>query len=163
MAKFRRKGHVTSVGELLSKWLQRRKIDTDLDLHRLRNEWVELVGDRLGVRTWPKRLRDGLLTVNVASSAWQNELTFLRVDLVKRINETMDGARVKAIRFSVGPVDRTTEERRKVTAIERAEVELPQAYLDEVESEVAGIADEELKENIRRARLAQLRRRLRGG
>lgn len=138
-------------------------MDTDLDLHRLRNTWVDLVGDRLGGRTWPERLRDGVLTVNVANSAWKNELTFLRVDLVKRINVNVDGVSVKAIHFNVGPVSRVRGEGRQSTAIERVEIELPQSYLDEVEREVADIADGELKDLIRRARLAQLRRRLRGG
>ena len=75
-----------TAGDVLSKWLGKRKKETRLQLYILRNRWAELVGERIAPRTLPQSLRDGLLTVAVVNSTWLNELSFMRAQLVQQIN-----------------------------------------------------------------------------
>src|SRR4029453_11781903 len=42
-----------------------------------RERWRRIVGDRVAARTRPGRLRDGTLTIHVASAVWAQELSLL--------------------------------------------------------------------------------------
>lgn len=66
------------------------------------NTWRDVVGHGVVRRAMPVRLREGVLTVRVASSAWAQQLSMLREDLCRRLTER--GYKVQDIRFSVGPV-----------------------------------------------------------
>ncbi|MCX5743864.1 MAG: DUF721 domain-containing protein [Proteobacteria bacterium] len=48
---------------------------------RLVTEWNDLVGDRIASRTRPVGVTDRVLYVEVATSAWMQELTLMRVKL----------------------------------------------------------------------------------
>ncbi|MFH1130636.1 MAG: DUF721 domain-containing protein, partial [Pseudomonadota bacterium] len=78
-------------GELVSRWLGRQKLDGELTQYNIQDRWMELVGERIAARTEPGKLRDKTLTVAVASSAWLNELVFLRNELVQKINGKLQG------------------------------------------------------------------------
>ncbi len=137
-------------------------MDAELKKYSIWNRWFELVGERLAARTQPLSLQEGVLTLTVASSAWLNELSFMRADLVRRINEVLGSGTVNAIRFVVGQVCPSLPLPMPRVAV-RAEVEIPPEYLKEVEQETDGVSDAELRGVIRNARLAHLRRRLRHG
>src|SRR5687767_11608852 len=50
-----------------------------------REQWRKLVGDRIASRTQPGRLRQGELTVFVASAAWAQELSMLTSEMLARL------------------------------------------------------------------------------
>lgn len=54
--------------------------------------WAEAVGPAVAARARPEGLRDGVLTVRVASSPWMAELAFLKPRLLDRINATLQAS-----------------------------------------------------------------------
>lgn len=64
--------------------------------------WRRVVGAGVVKRAMPLRLREGVLTVRVASSAWAQQLSMLREELCQRLSQS--GYKIHDIRFSVGPV-----------------------------------------------------------
>jgi len=64
--------------------------------------WKKVIGEGVVRRAIPLRLREGVLTVRVASSAWVQQLSMLRDELKQRLGT--HGYKVTDIRFSVGPV-----------------------------------------------------------
>jgi hypothetical protein len=167
-----RKGRKRSIREplpisgVVGAWLRGQKADRRVQLCRIQDAWPELVGDEVARRTRPRAISGGVLTVAVASSAWLNELTFLRARLTTKINE-MENVSITEIRLVHGDCDpqATSSRRRRRGLSDRptpqpgVAVNLPQAYLDEVEQEIAPVGDLELREAIRRARVSYLRRR----
>jgi hypothetical protein len=78
-------------------------IDRDVREHRIVLSWGAIVGERIAHRTWPDGLRDGVLSVRVANSAWLQELTFLKQPIIARANElTGDPPLVREVRFHLG-------------------------------------------------------------
>ena len=67
-----------------------------------RDRWRSLLGERIGERTRPGVVRNGCLTVYVASAVWAQELTFLSPVIIERLAN--DGLRVNEIRYRVGDV-----------------------------------------------------------
>lgn len=64
--------------------------------------WARLAGAAIARRSEPRTLRDGVLTVQVTSSAWAQELTFLHDSLLAKLAAA--GFPVKQLRFRVGPL-----------------------------------------------------------
>jgi len=56
---------------------------------RLSSAWNEAVGAEMASRTEPLTLSRGVLTIRSTSAAWQNELTFLKGEILRRINAAL--------------------------------------------------------------------------
>jgi len=65
-------------------------------------EWREIVGPKIAARSRVGKISRGVLTIQVASSAWSSELSFLRSDLLGRLARA--GHEVRDLRFVVDQV-----------------------------------------------------------
>ena len=79
------------------------------DGHRLSQEmavilWEDVVGRAIFAHTSPVRVISGIMTVNVDSSVWAQELSFQREEIRRRLNERMGREYIRDIRFRVGKV-----------------------------------------------------------
>ena len=57
---------------------------------RISAAWSRAVGPEIASRTEPQSLHRGLLVVRSTSAAWQNELTFLKAEILTRLNAALD-------------------------------------------------------------------------
>jgi predicted nucleic acid-binding Zn ribbon protein len=64
-------------------------------LHR----WESRVGERIAAVTRAREMSGATLFVEVRSSAWLNELNFMRAELLSRLNAGAEGSRVERIVF----------------------------------------------------------------
>lgn len=156
----RRKSKVESVAEILARWLGKRERGGELHLCVLRNRWTEIVGERVAAKTQPQALRDQILTVAVANSAWLNELSFMRGTILRQIQDLLPPRAVEGIRLVAGTIGPQPSPRFS-PPLPPSGVELPSGALEEIEDEVRQVEDPELRKAIREARVAQLGRVLR--
>ena len=63
--------------------------------------WPDVVGAAVAARTRPARIRDGLLTVWTAGSAWSHQLSFLEPAILEGLRQRVPDAGVKRLRFMV--------------------------------------------------------------
>jgi len=61
--------------------------------------WNEVVGEAVAKRTHPETVKHHILTVNVDSPVWRQELTFQKSDIVKKLNQKLGSGTIKDIRF----------------------------------------------------------------
>ncbi len=71
---------------------------------RLAGSWKEIVGPLLAAKTCPARLKSGVLTVCAVSSAWAQEISLSRTEVLERIGAVLGPGTVREVRVSVGPV-----------------------------------------------------------
>lgn len=64
--------------------------------------WAKLTGPAIARRSEPRTLRDGVLTVQVETSTWAQELSFLQDSLLAKLKQA--GYPVRALRFRIGPM-----------------------------------------------------------
>jgi hypothetical protein len=64
--------------------------------------WEKIVGPEIGSRTTPDTFSRGVLMIRAASATWQNELTFLKVDIIKKLNLELGGEIVKDLKIVSG-------------------------------------------------------------
>ncbi|MEW6097097.1 MAG: DUF721 domain-containing protein [bacterium] len=92
----RRGIRVEKVGDILDRMIRRMKVkdkDGEVSLaRRLAEEralllWQDVVGTNVSAHAKPLRIQDKIFFVKVDNSAWCNELSFFKRDIIKKINE----------------------------------------------------------------------------
>jgi predicted nucleic acid-binding Zn ribbon protein len=62
--------------------------------------WREAVGQQVAAEAEPVSERDGQVTIACRTATWAHELDLLSDELLARLNETLSGPRVAALRFT---------------------------------------------------------------
>jgi predicted nucleic acid-binding Zn ribbon protein len=89
------------VDQVLDGLLDRLGIREDVARQAAVGRWAEVVGPGIAEVTRARAVAQGVLYVDVRSSAWLNELTFMRHDLLTRLNAGAGSARVERIVFTL--------------------------------------------------------------
>ena len=63
--------------------------------------WADVVGPAVAARTRPAGVRNGILTIWTAGSAWSAELSFLEPSILAKLQSIVPDAGVTRVRFSV--------------------------------------------------------------
>ena len=123
--------------------------------------WPELVGEQMARASEARTVRGGVLEVTTRSSAWNQEFSFQKTHLLRRLKERLGKEVIRDIRFTVGPIRGIADPVATGTAPPKEE--LRRIRLSEAENErirrASECDDPELAQAIRRAltREAQLR------
>ena len=75
------------VRDVLERVLRRRGLDKQLQYQKLVEDWPRVVGPGLARVTRARSVRNGILVVEVPSSAWAMELNLRRRQIMKRVND----------------------------------------------------------------------------
>jgi predicted nucleic acid-binding Zn ribbon protein len=92
------------LGGILQKALEASSIDVDLNLHRLWERWMDLVGPTIAENARPAAIKGRLLLVHVSSAPWMQQLHYLKDELIEKLNSALGKESVKDIRFKIGPI-----------------------------------------------------------
>jgi hypothetical protein len=141
--------------------LQFHGISDEIRAQRVTAEWAELVGPRIASRTRPDGVFDRVLHVEVASSAWLQELNLLRAQilagLLERLGEPKLFDDLKLRLSGRGRRDPTVAPRgRGRTAAPARPPSIPAtgAARENIVRDVERVDDAELRELIARVRIA---------
>jgi predicted nucleic acid-binding Zn ribbon protein len=93
------------LGTTLQQAMEAARIDVDLDAYRLWQQWEDVVGQPIAQNTQPEAIKGKLLLVNVSSAPWMQQLQFLKLELIEKLNEALGKDLVGDIRFKIGPVE----------------------------------------------------------
>lgn len=82
------------LGDVLSDVLQQYGLAQRLKEFQVVEFWAEVVGEQIAKITQAREVRDGRLYVEVssaesASSAWRNELYFLKAEIIAKLNKRL--------------------------------------------------------------------------
>ena len=113
------------------------------DQFRVRDMWEAVVGPHIAKKATPEGIRNGILQVSVVSSVWMQELTFMKQQILERINQACESSGVKDIRFRLGEtlpgMDNSDEEMLP---------ELTEGEQKEIEQQTATVTDRDLRDSL---------------
>lgn len=66
--------------------------------------WEEAVGHQIASRAEPSAFREGVLTVRVAGSAWMQQLSLMKQEIISNLNESAGETIVTDIFFKQGAI-----------------------------------------------------------
>lgn len=109
--------------------------------------WEQVVGSAIARRARPLRLAGGVLTVVVGSAPWMQQLSFMKTDLVARLNSCLGEERIREIVLKSGRVEE--DEGTADTASEPVARSLSQREMDWIEEQIKTLDDVDLQREFR--------------
>jgi predicted nucleic acid-binding Zn ribbon protein len=139
--------------------LELRGLTTQIRAQRIGAEWTELVGAKIAQRTRPGDVREHVLYVEVATSAWMHELSLLKPQILASLLERLGEPKLfHDLRFQLASRDKRRVEAevlaRRLPKPRPAAIPATGAARDQILRETEGIDDAELRELIARVRIA---------
>ena len=127
-----------AVSDLLSAILRGTPAEKRLKEGEIWLVWEDAVGSRIASHARPAGFRDGTLTVTVDSAPWMQQLSFLKRDIVGKVNAKLRSELVKDLYFKAGKIAGApaakqphVPKRRQLTAEERAWIDEQTASVDD--------------------------------
>lgn len=132
--------------------------------HRVWEVWESAVGPEVARRSSPVSLQGGRLLVAVSTSAWVQQLSFLRERLREALNQALGQNVVRDIRFRLAEWEPPLPAREPAPPPPWLSDPLDAATLERLREEVAGISDDAVRHAVLAARVrAEQVRRFREG
>ena len=156
----KRKREERGVGSAVLDALEFRGITESIRGQRIAAEWVELVGAKIAQRTRPGDIRERVLYVDVATSAWMHELSLLKpqllASLLTRLGEPklFDDIKLKLAGRSRPQTELPATGRRRMAPPRPYVPPASGAAREQILRETEAVDDVELRALIARVRIA---------
>lgn len=147
-----------SAGSAVGDVLAFHNIANEVRAGRLETEWTELVGPRIAQQTRPDTVRGRTLWVEVASTAWLQQLDLLKPQILAGLLERLGEPKLfDELKFRIASGRRETPQLRAKRPPPKPARPLPPpasgAARERIVNEVSEVADDELRELIARVRI----------
>lgn len=127
--------------------LHRLNLDTRMREYAVWGVWDKAVGDAIAHQAQPAFVRGGILFVKCSSSAWMQQLHFMKGKIRDELNRLLGQEVVKEIRFQIGPVSRSPAGE---SVVDQQEVVLDDAEQVRIDEALRPLEDPEIREIARR-------------
>ena len=127
--------------------LHRLNLDAKMKGYAAWGVWEKAVGDTIAQQAQPAFMRGGVLFVKCASSAWMQQLQFMKGQICAQLNQLLGKEVIKDIRFQMGMIDHPS---RGDASAKDQEVVLDAAEQARIDEALRPLADPEMREIARR-------------
>jgi len=127
--------------------LRKLNLDTKMQGYAVWRVWAKAVGDTIAQQAQPAFVRGGILFVKCSSSAWMQQLQFMKGTICEALNRLLGKEVVKEIRFQIGKIAPLAQAK---PSAEDQEVALDDAELKRIDEALRPLQDPEIKEIARR-------------
>ena len=136
-----------SIRCILEKTLKTLEIDVPLKTYSILETWNEIVGESVSAHSQPRSIRNRILFIDVSHSTWMQQLQFLKLTLLEKINAFLGEPLIQDIRFKLGKISPTIPAPTKTHSLQ--DEKLDKATLNRIESIVQKIGDKDLRKSVR--------------
>jgi hypothetical protein len=127
--------------------LHRLNLDAKMKGYAAWGVWEKAVGETIAQQAQPAFMRGGVLFVKCASSAWMQQLQFMKGQICAQLNQLLGKEVIKDIRFQMGMIDHPS---RGDASAKDQEVVLDAAEQARIDEALRPLADPEMREIARR-------------
>ncbi|MGH7259565.1 MAG: DUF721 domain-containing protein [Nitrospiraceae bacterium] len=137
-----------SIASVLSGIARRHGMEARLLEHKLLRNWSEIAGEPVASHTRPDQIKFKKLYLVAENSVWLQHLTFLKPELIGKINAAAGSAMITDVVLRVGSVARV-ERTREAEESDEIIVSAPSPQsLAEAEAHTAAVTDPELRARL---------------
>ena len=144
------------IGNILSAFWRNNTPKAVANWFRVLSVWPKIAGINIAKRARPLKIAGKTLYLTVETSAWMEELKYIKGDIIKKINEELQDTAVEDIVFRLGKITHAPTRRPNSNPLAGNvhTTQLSQKEMDNIDRLVIPVKDEGLKETIRRAIIA---------
>ena len=88
------------LSDALTELCRRWGIETKVKEYLAMSRWPQVVGEKIAREAKPIGIEKGKLFVQVDNSSWRNELTFIKKDIVDKLNQAVGTPVIRDVIFS---------------------------------------------------------------
>lgn len=144
----RPKRKVEQLSTTIEKLLSSRGLASKLKEYRVFGHWGRAVGEVIALHAQPAAVRGKKLTVTVDSSAWMQQLSLLKPEIIGKVNRAMGADAVESITLRLGEVE--ARPRARARAAERPAAPLGPEDRQRIEELASVIPDPEVRRSFQR-------------
>lgn len=104
------KAHPEHIADILAQMTQTTPLGLNLEQARIWENWEQLVGKHLAAHSRPFNIKDGQLRISVTSAVWMHKLSYIKWDLLRRINRMAGKELVSDIFLMLEKEDKNAEQ-----------------------------------------------------
>ncbi|MFQ5834406.1 MAG: DciA family protein [bacterium] len=138
----KRNSFPSPVGEVLERVFNKLSLDKKLKEVKALKLWEEVTGEKISRHSFPLFVRKGNLFVRVDSSGWLTQLTYLKNEIISRLNQRLAGESIKNIYFRLGEVKK---ERKGKTKAPKIRIGLEKEELAKIKERVKGVKNKSIQ------------------
>ncbi|MFQ5596497.1 MAG: DUF721 domain-containing protein [Nitrospiria bacterium] len=138
-----------AISSVLQSTAKKLGLEKGMDLYRLKNRWGDVVGHPIASHTSPISFYHDTLTLHVDGAAWMHELSFLKGEIVKKINRGLGKPSVRNLRLKLAPISTASPQGKGDSRPSRKT--LSGADSKRLGERLSGIRDDSLKRAIQQA------------
>ncbi len=97
---------VEPIGKILADVVRNLGLSRKLSEQRAVVDWPQIVGRRIAEHSRATRVDSGRLFVEVDSSVWAQELTLMKMTILRQVNDRTGSATIENIHFVIGGASR---------------------------------------------------------
>jgi hypothetical protein len=142
-----RRGKVEKLSSTIERILNDRGWGAKLKEYRVFSLWQKAVGPGIARHSQPASIRGRRLTVMVDSSAWMQQLSMLKPEIIAKVNDRLGPDGIESITLKLGELERAEE---RPEEFQPAAGNLEAGELTRIEEHLAGIKDPETRDALRR-------------
>jgi hypothetical protein len=132
----KRNGFPSPVSEILERVFNKLNIDKKLKEMKALKLWEEVTGEKISRHSFPLFVRKGNLFVRVDSSGWLTQLTYLKPEIISRLNQRLGGESIKNIYFRLGEIKK---ERKGKIETAKVRIDLEKEELARIKEKMKGV------------------------
>jgi len=141
------------LGPILKGMSKELGLENGLAFHRLKKDWPDLVGHTIASHSIPEKIRFSTLTLRVDGAAWMHELSFLKNELLRRINRKLgkrqEKGMIQNLHLKLGALPKKQNQKAMASSSLKASLSGEEAAL--IRDRIASISDQGLKQAIEKA------------
>ena len=143
-------GALQALAPVLAQALSQRGLGHLVLLARVVQHWPTIAGSQLAAVTQPESIRARVLFVTVSDAIWLQQVTFYQAQLLENMRHVLGNVPITKLHFTLA---RSSLRQPGLSSPEETLEPLPLTAVEEqqVQEGIAGIADPELREAVRRA------------
>ena len=100
------KSKLIHISDIINAILKEIRPCSDSGMTKIWELWQKSVGETIAKEAKPGAFKDGILIVHVSSSVWMHQLTFLKQEIVRKLNSELNCEIVRELKFKIGRVDK---------------------------------------------------------
>ncbi len=148
--RFRRKKEgVTGIRPILERTLKKLDLEIKIKEGKIWEIWDEAVGSTIARNAQPESIRGRVLFVRVSTSAWMQQLQFIKERIIEKLNESLGKTLVKSISFRLGTLPSRSPAETEATREPPPTFELDAESLKTIEETVSSLKDETTKDLVK--------------
>ncbi|MBN1382847.1 MAG: DUF721 domain-containing protein [Deltaproteobacteria bacterium] len=155
-----RPSKLTNIGDILQPALKKRGIPVQFEDKDLRDLWLKAVGPTIAAQSRLENRKKDTLVVKVSSSVWMQQLSFLKEEIIEKMNNVLPAGPIKKIRFHIGEISSPMPTQ---AASELFKTGRPSPLKERdkkmIEETTASLRDPELKDMLKKLMLKEITRR----